>query len=272
VKQRLVAQDHVGQWSAEVSKAMHAASDRMRRSVGQQLTAHGLTWDTPVRSSPATLFDPSAWAAAVNAEVVPIAQKAARATWNAARGKLPQRAVAGAPNPVDRLTAMIVDRAMQGGSGISRRMGTLAVTAAGVDMDAVRAKINAAPTLPLHPTNQPTVGTAYQQAYQALDQLVASTTAHLSDAATAILGETAQANLGATVTHTWNTQEDDKVRDSHEVLDGVDADAGDSWTSGLGNELMYPGDGPDEDACNCRCFLSTNVLDQAGEVESSDVA
>ncbi|HTS15685.1 MAG TPA: hypothetical protein VMH24_08450, partial [Candidatus Sulfotelmatobacter sp.] len=250
MKQRLVAQGHVDQWSAEVSKAMQAASDRMRRSVAQQLTAHGLTWDTPARSSPATLFDPSAWAAAVAAEVTPVAQRIARTAWNAARGKLPQRAVAGAPNPVDRLTAMIVDRAMQGGSGISRRMGTLAVTAAGVDMDAVRAKINAAPTLPLHPTNQPTIASAYQAAYKAVDQLVANTTAHLSDAATALLGETAQANLGATISHTWNSAFAETSRPDHMDADGQEQDAGDPFS--IGDEsLMFPGDpdGSDEQIC-----------------------
>jgi hypothetical protein len=60
-----------------------------------------------------------------------------------------------------------------------------------------------------------------------------------------------------TSTQMWQTMEDEKVRDSHAAMDGQTVNAGESFISGLGNQLAYPGDpsGPPEDVANCRCVI-----------------
>lgn len=66
---------------------------------------------------------------------------------------------------------------------------------------------------------------------------------------------------------TWVTAHDDRVRDSHDAMDGQEQDWGDPFTSGLGNQLMYPGDpsAPAEDTINCRCVVTTRVRRNTGE-------
>jgi uncharacterized protein with gpF-like domain len=68
------------------------------------------------------------------------------------------------------------------------------------------------------------------------------------------------------VTMIWHTAEDDRVRDSHDFMDGQEVAMGQPFVSGLGNLLMYPGDpmGPPEDVINCRCWREPNVDFLAG--------
>lgn len=67
------------------------------------------------------------------------------------------------------------------------------------------------------------------------------------------------------VTRTWNTAGDERVRDSHIAMDGQERGVGETFTSGLGNELAYPGDpeAPPEDTINCRCVISTRISIEA---------
>lgn len=55
----------------------------------------------------------------------------------------------------------------------------------------------------------------------------------------------------------WLTAGDEKVRDSHAEVEGQIVDATAMFTTGLGNQLHYPGDrstgAPPEDIINCRC-------------------
>lgn len=60
----------------------------------------------------------------------------------------------------------------------------------------------------------------------------------------------------------WVTAHDDRVRDSHAEMDGQEVSGLDEpFISGLGNELMYPGDpdAPAEDVIQCRCVVTTRI-------------
>lgn len=56
----------------------------------------------------------------------------------------------------------------------------------------------------------------------------------------------------------WNATKDKRTRDSHAEMDGQTVGLDEPFISGLGNELMYPGDpdAPAEDRINCRCVVT----------------
>lgn len=54
----------------------------------------------------------------------------------------------------------------------------------------------------------------------------------------------------------WHTQEDDKVRDSHWYLDGMEIGINDYFYTLNGDRALHPlGFGIPSEDCNCRCFL-----------------
>lgn len=57
----------------------------------------------------------------------------------------------------------------------------------------------------------------------------------------------------------WLTAGDERVRDSHAIMDGQEVEMHQAFTSGLGSKLLYPGDrthgAPPEDVINCRCTI-----------------
>jgi len=57
----------------------------------------------------------------------------------------------------------------------------------------------------------------------------------------------------------WINAEDGKVRESHQTNEIVDRDRAFTLTSGV--RVMYPGDGPPSEACNCRCTVVSVILD-----------
>lgn len=63
------------------------------------------------------------------------------------------------------------------------------------------------------------------------------------------------------VTQTWITSADEKVRGSHASMHGQIRPEGVPFISGLGNQLQFPGDenAPVEDVANCRCILKITV-------------
>lgn len=64
--------------------------------------------------------------------------------------------------------------------------------------------------------------------------------------------------LGASI-KTWHTMGDDKVRDLHEVLDGVTAPIDGYFYTYTGDRAMQPGGFEDpEGNVNCRCFITVN--------------
>lgn len=55
----------------------------------------------------------------------------------------------------------------------------------------------------------------------------------------------------------WNTMLDDRVRDTHQYLEGVSAPMDGSFYSFKGGETLYPGQwGIAEEDINCRCYLT----------------
>lgn len=63
------------------------------------------------------------------------------------------------------------------------------------------------------------------------------------------------------LTRTWRTASDARVRDSHSFMNGQERPLGIPFTSGAGNSLQYPGDinAPASDTIQCRCVVSTRV-------------
>lgn len=63
------------------------------------------------------------------------------------------------------------------------------------------------------------------------------------------------------VERTWHRTNDNRTRHSHREMEGQVRGMDEPFTSGLGNELMYPGDpdAPAEDRINCRCSVSYRI-------------
>lgn len=62
--------------------------------------------------------------------------------------------------------------------------------------------------------------------------------------------------VGATM-KTWNTMLDNRVRDTHQYLEGVTIPLEAEFYSYLGNKTLYPGQwGAAEEDCGCRCWLT----------------
>jgi hypothetical protein len=62
--------------------------------------------------------------------------------------------------------------------------------------------------------------------------------------------------LGASI-KTWHTMEDNRVRDTHTVLDGVSAPIDGYFYTYTGAKALAPGQfGDAAEDCNCRCFIT----------------
>jgi hypothetical protein len=63
------------------------------------------------------------------------------------------------------------------------------------------------------------------------------------------------------VSYIWNTAGDDRVRPSHETMDGQEVAMGEMFTTGDGAQLEYPGDpnGPPEEIIACRCWREPSI-------------
>src|SRR5215813_10058595 len=72
------------------------------------------------------------------------------------------------------------------------------------------------------------------------------------------------------ISYIWRTAGDERVRDSHDAMDGQEQPYGQPFISGDGNFLRYPGDpaAPPEETINCRCWLETKIDFLAGDLRS----
>ena len=67
--------------------------------------------------------------------------------------------------------------------------------------------------------------------------------------------ETAREN--GVVNKTWHTMLDDRVRDSHDYLEGITVGIEDEFYTWNGNHAYYPGQfGVAEEDVNCRCYVT----------------
>lgn len=64
------------------------------------------------------------------------------------------------------------------------------------------------------------------------------------------------------VVRTWVTGRDERVRASHQTMNGQMRLLGEMFLSGKGNTLEYPGDpnAPKEEVIQCRCILTTRLV------------
>lgn len=65
----------------------------------------------------------------------------------------------------------------------------------------------------------------------------------------------------------WKTAKDERVRGSHRFMHNQIRNIGDSFRSGLGNALRFPGDSsaPAEDVIQCRCVVTTRFAPISNE-------
>lgn len=62
---------------------------------------------------------------------------------------------------------------------------------------------------------------------------------------------------GVPVKKMWNTMLDDKVRETHQYLEGIEVGLDDLFYSESGASALFPGGfGDPEEDCNCRCFVT----------------
>jgi len=68
---------------------------------------------------------------------------------------------------------------------------------------------------------------------------------------------TAAKTSGVPVKKMWNTMLDDKVRETHQYLEGIEVGLDDLFYSESGASALFPGGfGDPEEDCNCRCFVT----------------
>ena len=71
----------------------------------------------------------------------------------------------------------------------------------------------------------------------------------------------AAADSGLTLMKTWETMEDDRVREAHEEIQGQTVPFDDVFVTWDGHEARFPGDfDTPELNCGCRCWLSVSAI------------
>lgn len=67
------------------------------------------------------------------------------------------------------------------------------------------------------------------------------------------------AAMGVQVRKRWIATKDNRTRDSHAAMDGVEIGYAEAFSTPLGSQMLYPGDtnGKPADLYNCRCTVST---------------
>ena len=74
-------------------------------------------------------------------------------------------------------------------------------------------------------------------------------------------GELYGSNL---LTKTWKSMKDDKVRDTHDYLDGMTVGFDEDFYTYNGDHAKYPGlFGVPEEDVNCRCLVQLSLIQQA---------
>jgi len=63
----------------------------------------------------------------------------------------------------------------------------------------------------------------------------------------------------------WHVRRDGRQRDSHDFMQGQERQLGETFTSGSGNALLYPGDpgAPGSETIRCRCVVAREVRESA---------
>lgn len=255
---RFTTAREVEAWRAALLEGTQAAEDRQRATLGAVLRANGLTWRSPVTKAPPVLWDQDAWAAAVDAELAPVAATVA----GEILGKLRDRTTAtpwrGLPDPTARLVELVTSRAVQGGPSIGTRLSTAsALLAAGERYGGV-----------VHPNAMPTILDEYQARFAELDRLASSVANTMSNAAIQLLAETASATESR-VSYVWACSFSNSRR-AHMEANGQAVPAGNTFDVDA-EALMYPGDpaGSDGNVMNCQCWIEVDGVDLSRDFDAS---
>lgn len=79
------------------------------------------------------------------------------------------------------------------------------------------------------------------------------------------------AQIDPTATKTWETMEDDRVRDTHEYLQSMTVGVKDYFVTWTGAKALYPGGFESaEENCNCRCYLTYRQGSLKSQTETTD--
>lgn len=76
------------------------------------------------------------------------------------------------------------------------------------------------------------------------------------------------------VVRTWVTGRDERVRESHQFMNGQLRLLGEKFVSGLSNYLEYPGDptAPPEETIQCRCIVTTRLVPGGVQARERELA
>lgn len=238
-RRRLVAEEEVLVWSDALRAAALSTIDVHARQVTATLSAHGLSWSSPVEKTALTLWSQVAWAKTVEEDFTPVAREVARSVLSTVQGRVLAKARRGMRDPVREMTEIAVRQMLAGGEllnsrmtgGPRRRPGS--IVGAGANLMSIR--------------------DALDDAADALGTLASRTGNQMANAASVAVVEAVDSNAEAAVMQEWWTQGDDRVRIAHEEMEGQERAPGDPFEDGDGNLLMYPGDpnAPAETTENC---------------------
>lgn len=258
---RLVTVEEIDGWKADVAAGLAKAQARQRRALAPALAAHGLTWGSPAAVTTAEIWSEGSWADAVERDLAPVVRRVAAQVAARVRSRVGRRTRAAFGDPVEQLAAMVLDKALAMRPALQVKPAVL--TAASPAANPVRFGGVT------HPDASPTILDEFQARFAELDRITERVTAHMTDAAQALLAEGAS-TVDTGVRYVWNAEMDERTRPEHEDAHGQDQAAGDAFDVG-GEDLMYPGDpsGSDENIDNCRCWLELIGVDLDRDFEAS---
>lgn len=226
----------------QIATAVAQAVDAQRASVRQSMRAQGLTKGLTAAGAKPNVWDHQGWVRQVDRHVGPVATKAAARIVQTAKAALPLAVAAGAPIVASALAAHVVNSVLAAGDRIG---GTLS-NAADDGLEAV--------------------DDALDSAAGWVGALAGRLAIGLANWAGADLASHAARQSTQPVTVTWNAVGDDHTRADHADADGQTVNAGDTFSVG-GEDLAFPGDpsGSDENTVGCRCWLTTDGIDDPSD-------
>ena len=262
---RLIPEDLVARWEAELRRAVGAAITDMQREVNRVLRSSGhanlvAAGEKPAQSAGAAaqVWSDDSWRQAVNKHIVGVSGAVAASAVVAARKSIPASATYGmdAAATEAKVKKMLVDRAIASGAALGERLDGYLL---------------AAPTPAMQVAS---IVQFWNTAADITGDLLgasANTAGGLAEADTTAYATSQDGTIASQATRSWVDAGDDRVRDGHHSEEVDDVGLNDPFI--VNDEaLMCPGDpaGSDGNTINCRCVVQTNGIDPGEDIYGPD--
>jgi hypothetical protein len=249
---RLIPKATVDDWDARLHAAATEAVTEMHSHVKTVLANHGVQLSALTAAGEAVNpWHVAAWALAVAAFVVPVADQIAAEAESAARDAVPAEATWGIPSSAPAISATLVASVTAAGNYLGGRLNAN-VSAAADPAQAADAVFSTADDI--------LGGQLGAQAQMIANYATQDTSSFVAGA----LGTDSP-----DVTKTWSAVMDDRTREWHADLDGVEIPINATWQAD-GEDLLYPGDGGPSNSENCRCEQLTDGIDPGQAIFGPD--